>query len=326
MQPLGEIRLHMCVFAAARPVDNPSAERLRITAVRHNLLMGEFDMPFKGTAAVREGRLTRHGLTRFRRLHRDVYVSADTAITAAIRARAAALWAHPNCVLAGLSAAALHGSRWIDPGTPATIIRSGPRRSIPGVVVRTESLRPDEVTQIHGIPTTTVARTAFDLCRWLALDDAVAAVDALCNATRLDPAMVLELADRHRGSRRLRQLRQVISLVDGGAASPPETRTRLLIVRAGLPTPSTQVKIRDETGYPVAVSDLGWERWRVVVEYDGIHHWRDERQRTWDIDRYQILDELGWECVRVNSHLLREQPTLVLSRIRMKLAKAGAPV
>ncbi|WP_235174630.1 hypothetical protein [Tomitella biformata] len=147
------------------------------------------------------------------------------------RAHAAALWAGDGSVLAGVSAAALHGSKWIDDTLPAELIRTGTARSPSGIIVHTDALLPDEITMRDGIAVTTAARTAFDLGRWLAVDPAIVAIDALCNATKLERADVLQLADRYPGARRICQLRRVLDLVDGGAASPRETMTRLLIVR-----------------------------------------------------------------------------------------------
>lgn len=288
--------------------------------------MGDFDRPFRGSTAIRAGTMTRHGLTRFRRLHRDVYVAHSAERSPVNRAHAAVLWAQGNGVLAGYSASAMHGSRWIDDHQAAELIRTGTARSPRGIVVRTESLRPDEVTIRAGLPVTTAARTAFDLGRWLEFDAAIVAIDALCNATKLEPAEVLRLADRHPRARGICQLREVIDLVDGGAASPQETTTRLLIVRAGLPRPETQVPIVNQQGRTVAESDMGWERWRLVVEYDGEHHWLDPVQRSRDIDRYQMLEELGWAVVRVDAKLLHQRPAVVLRRVRTKLAAAGAPI
>lgn len=270
--------------------------------------------------------MTRHGLTRCRRLHRDVYISPSAPLTRVTMARAAALWAGTGAVLAGLSAAALHGSRWIDDALPQEVLRGGSGRATPGIIVRSDALRPDEITTLRGLPCTSAARTGFDLGRWLRGDRAIEAIDALCNATGLDPARILEIADGHPGARRIRELRRIISLVDSGAASPQETRTRLLIVRAGLPPPQTQLLIRDKIGLIVARADLGWERRRVLVEYDGAQHWLDRGQRTRDIDRYQELEELGWACVRVDANLLHRRPEVVLARIHAKLVAAGAPV
>lgn len=169
------------------------------------------------------------------------------------------------------------------------------------------------------------ARTVFDLARWLPLPRAVEQIDALCRTTRTDPQTVLEMIERYRGTRGVDCARAVLSRVDPGAESLPETRVRLLLIDHGLPAPETQLPIFDGTNV-VAWADMGWKQWRTAVEYDGIHHWVDEKQRTRDIERYDALAALGWKVVRVNSEQLRTRPRSIVERVRRCLRDAGAPV
>jgi hypothetical protein len=62
------------------------------------------------------------------------------------------------------------------------------------------------------------------------------------------------------------QLRRVIELMDGGAESPQESRTRLVLVRSGLRKPATQTGVHDRFGYPSARIDTGWMEWKVGVD------------------------------------------------------------
>ncbi|MBS9374732.1 hypothetical protein [Rhodococcus sp. B50] len=133
---------------------------------------------------------------------------------------------------------------------------------------------------------TTPEQTAFDIARRAELDRAVEILDALCNATGLKVPEIEELSRRNKGAHGIASVKPVLDLVDGGAASPPETRTRLCLIRAGLPSPETRIEVFDDTGF-VARADMGWRQWRVLVEYDGAHHWTDPTQRTRDIDRYR---------------------------------------
>ncbi len=122
-------------------------------------------MPFRGTLALRRGALTAHQLRRdFLRLHRDVYVRKGTPPTAVARARAAQLWSGDAGVLAGFSAAALHGSRWIDPSEPAELIRAGHVRAPKGIVVRKAQLLDGEICRVDGVTVTTPARVAWSSC------------------------------------------------------------------------------------------------------------------------------------------------------------------
>jgi very-short-patch-repair endonuclease len=71
---------------------------------------------------------------------------------------------------------------------------------------------------------------------------------------------------------------------------------------------------------------MGWEEWKVGVEFDGAHHWTDPKQRTHDIDRLAELDARGWIIIRVSADLLRYRPEVVIERVRRALRAAGCPI
>ncbi len=129
------------------------------------------------------------------------------------------------------------------------------------------------------------------------------------------------LADRHRGARGVSRLRTALDLTDSGAESPQESRLRLIIVGGGLPPPETQIEFRD---LRIRV-DMGWREWKVAVEYDGVQHWTDAKQRAWDIERIELLETAGWVVVRVSAAMLA-RPAILVERIRGKLRAAGCPI
>lgn len=287
--------------------------------------MGELNWPFIGTEAVAAGDVSRRTLrSRHDMVYRNVYLRKDQQLTPVTRAVAAWLWSGRTATLAGLSAAALHGSRWIDPRLPAELNRPE-ACSVAGIVIHRDNLRPDEACMVGEIPVTTPSRTAFDLGRRKGLTTAVIRLDALANATGLTPADVRAIAEYHRGARGVVQLRRVLKLMDGGAESPQETRTRLLLVRCGLGKPETQIVVHDRYGYPFARIDMGWAEWKVGVEFDGAQHWTDPAQRTADIDRYAELAARGWIIIRVSSDLLRYRPAVLVVRICTALRTTGCP-
>ena len=279
------------------------------------------DWPFLGTEAIASGVATKRTLrSRYEMIYRNVYVPEGVAITPADRAVAAWLWSDRCATVAGVSAAALFGTRWLDPHAPAELIRTETASN--GIVVHRDRLLDDELCRVRGIAVTTPARTAYDLGRRPGLSKAVIRLDALANATGLRAADIEVVAGRHPGSRGVVQLRQALQLMDAGAESPQESRTRLLLVDADLPRPQTQITVRDSTGRFVSRVDMGWEEWKVGVEFDGAQHWIDPAQRTRDIDRYAELADLGWVIIRVNSELLRYRPAVVLERVRAALRAA----
>ena len=285
--------------------------------------MHKLDWPFIGTEALAAGLLTPHQLrTRFELVHRNVYVPRGMTLTAVTRAVAAWLWSGRTATAAGLSAAALHRTLWIDDWLPAELNRRS-RDKARNIVLHSDGLWSDEVCTRDGIQMTTPARTAFDLGRRKGLLNAVIRLDALANATGLKTADVELLADRHRGARGTVQLRHALSMVDGGAESPWETKTRLVLVRGGLPRPETQIEVLTDWGAVLARLDMGCPEWKVAVEFDGAHHWTDSAQRTRDIDRIAELEESGCQIVRVSADLLRNRPQVVVERARRALFAAG---
>ncbi|PJK23149.1 hypothetical protein [Mycolicibacterium goodii] len=275
--------------------------------------MGE---PFLGSEALAAGTLTRHQLrSRFVAVHQDVYVEKGTRPTAVLRAKAGWLRSRRRGVLAGYSAAALHGARWIDPGLPAYILDTN-RRPARGIVVWSDAVEDDEICLIGDMRVTTPARTAVDLACKFPEDIAVPAIDALVRAARLKVADI-ELAVENRVARKgIRQARNTIALVDPGAESPRETWLRLVVVRAGYPPPQTQYAVLNEYGALIGEVDMAWPELKIALEYEGLHHTDPVTLRK-DIQRMDEMVEAGWIVIRVTA---RDGEATVLKRV----AKAWA--
>src|SRR5271168_3405066 len=171
---------------------------------------------FIGSEAVLQGSLTPYQLrSRFRSIYPDVYLAAYSLPSLRQRSEAAWLWSGRRGVLAGLAAAALHGSDWIDDDEPVELFWRN-QHAPPGVLTSNQRLAGDEVTRVAGLPVTTPGRTAFDLARRPSSADAVARLDALMRATPFSTEDVLLLGKRHPGARGLRQLRAVLPRVNPG--------------------------------------------------------------------------------------------------------------
>lgn len=280
--------------------------------------MGE---PFIGSEAVASGHVVKSALrTRYTKVFRDVYISPGTELTAQVRARAGWLWSGRRGIIAGLSASALHGARWVDSAAPLEIIHTN-RNPLVGLRIRGDRIEQDQIELADGIPVTTPARTALDLACWHSTGEAVAAIDALARATDVKMADVEMLAERYPGRRGISCARTALGLVDAGGQSPQETWLRLLLVNAGLPRPQTQIPVSDEFGGVFAYLDMGWEEVNVAVEYDGDQHRSDRRQYTWDIRRSEILERRGWIVVRV---VARDGPVDIVRRVRAALGRRAS--
>ncbi len=252
-----------------------------------------------------------------------VYVPAGIELTVRQRAEAAWLWSRRRAVVAGNSAAALLGAKWVSPALDAELAHDN-RRSPPGITVHTDTLQDGEVLKVDGMLVTSPARTAFDIGRRTTSRlQAIQSLDALTNATDVKPTDVGAVISDHPGARGVVRLRKLLPLVDGGAESPQETRTRLALVDAGLPRPQTQIRVFDDYGDFVARIDMGYEELRVGIEYDGPQHWTDAEQRDRDIDRYSALLDLGWVIIRVSSDLIRYRLGTFVARVVAAMQAAG---
>jgi hypothetical protein len=269
--------------------------------------------PFLGSEALAVGALTPYELrSRYVPLHKDVYLPKDAELTPVLRAKACWLRSRRRGVLAGFSASALHGSKWIDPALPAAIIGTNRRRAA-GVQIWGERIEADEITVVDGMRVTTPARTALDLARHYRRDLAVAAIDALAQAVEVKMADIELLVDRYRGRRGMKAARVALELVDGGAQSPRETWLRLLLIEAGFPPPQTQIPVLNEWGWAEAYLDMGWDDIKVAVEYDGEHHQSSRYQYVKDIRRLEKVERrYGWIVVRV---VAEDRPEAVIRRV-----------
>jgi hypothetical protein len=274
---------------------------------------------FVGSEAVESGELTEHQLRRwYRPMFRDVYVPKSVEPSLNDRMLGAWPWSRRRAVIAGAAASALHGAQWVDADTPVELVSKSARPQA-GLVVRNETLGSDEVTWRRRLPVTTVARTAYDLGRHLPRAQALERLDALMRATPFSAEDVGVLAKRYRGARGLRQLEELLPLVDGGAASPRETWLRLLLIDAGLPRPTTQIPVLDGWRL-VGLLDMGWEDFLVAAEYDGDQHRTDRRRYVNDINRNGKVQDMGWITIRV---VAEHRPDDVVRRVYQALIRRG---
>lgn len=126
------------------------------------------------------------------------------------------------------------------------------------------------------------------------------------------------LAARYRGRRGLERARVSLELVDAGAQSPKESWLRVILIRAGLPRPQTQIPVLNEVGSAIAYLDMGWEDIKVAVEYDGDQHRSDRSQFGWDIRRLERLQHKGWIVVRV---VAGDRPAEIVQRVHAARAR-----
>jgi hypothetical protein len=176
---------------------------------------------------------------------------------------------------------------------------------------------PEQVTVVDGLPVTSLARTVVDCAMALhPLEALVIADSALAlGVRRSDLSALLGARAGQRGARRAQV---VLDLADGGAQSAWETWVRYEIVRAGLPRPSTQMPVSTDLG--LFHTDLGYERWALGIEFDGLVKYRPDGVRPGHDPAREYMDEkaradairqAGVRIERVRSSDRRDVPAMI---------------
>lgn len=133
-------------------------------------------------------------------------------------------------------------------------------------------------------------------------------------------------AEEHTG-RGVRAVRAAMKMVRMSSDSPAETRLRLAFLRAGLPEPVANSRLRVAVAPGDGLIDLGepdlqWPQWRVVLEHEGPSHLRPE-QLARDIERTERRRDAGWLEVRTTARDLRHECRSAIVRTRAALASRG---
>ena len=259
----------------------------------------------------------------FRRLFYDVYIASAVVVTSAVRAEAALLVNREGSHVSHHTAAELWGA--YVPHDPDTHL------TVPGSLTRRRGIRTHRrngvatVTQRAGIPVSSPTQVFLELAAVLPLVELVAVGDSLVRARRVAPAALVAAAREWRGHG-ARLARRAAALVRDGVDSPMETRLRVLIVLAGLPEPTVNHTIRNDSGDVVMRFDLSYPAIRLAIEDDGRQHAESDQQWGSDIERREALDRGGWRLLVVRAKDIYVTPAQTLSRIVAVLHELGFPV
>ncbi len=189
---------------------------------------------------------------------------------AAVRAAVADL--APGSVASHASAAVLHGLPvWglpLDRVQATRARRSGARRTA-AVDLHAAAIDPDEVTVVDGVLVTVVCRTVVDIARSAPFEQAVAVADAALRARRTTRDALQEALRRARGRPGCPAARRAVAFADPRAESVGESRSRVAMLRAGLPVPVLQQPFVTRDGRELGRVDFWWPGQRVVGEFDG---------------------------------------------------------
>jgi G:T-mismatch repair DNA endonuclease (very short patch repair protein) len=180
--------------------------------------------------------------------------------------------------------------------------------------------RPVPQHRRRGIAVTTPEQSFIESCLELGFVDRIVAGDWLLRLGHTSLA-ALQTAIDSSAVRGVTRARRAVAHVRERVDSPRETVLRLMLVFAGLPEPEPNLPIGDRDDF-IARPDLVYLAYRVVVEYDGQHHWSTEGQREHDIARREALERAGWRVIVVTRVGIR-RPQDVVRRVHQALVEHG---
>lgn len=234
------------------------------------------------------------------------------------RQLAAAVLSRPGALVAGHSAAHLHGFHGFGLGRPVVIVGlNGNARSPIAKVIRSRYFFEIEAVRVRGFRATSPAETLITLAAGIGKTRLESLVDD-CLATGLfDAETLMDTVESRSGVRGLPALRSITEerLPDAYQAPTSELERLLyrLLDRPEIPAVKRQCPFPFEM-IPMTV-DAYIPQWRLIVEADG----RRWHTRKADFERDRLRDNLatshGVAVLRFSYQMLTRQPESCLSTI-----------
>lgn len=243
---------------------------------------------------------------------------------------AAVLDAGPSAVASHRTAAVLHGIPGFLERTPeVSVPRRSDHRTRLGALHETFWLPPHHTTVVDGIPTTSLARTIFDLAGHPRVNDrrVERALDTSLARLGLRMPTVQEVlaAVGRRGKPGTALMRELVGKRTEGYV-PPESELEALLMAVidahGLEQPERQVNVGDHVW--LGRVDFLYRKPKVILEADGRAYHQALLDAEADAARRARYEADGWVVIVVTWRQLVQEPELVARRIRAALRRAVA--
>jgi very-short-patch-repair endonuclease len=181
-------------------------------------------------------------------------------------------------------------------------------------VHRTRVLGLTDTDTLKGIPVTSAARTALDLCSQLSYRAARRALRQGMSLDDLEVSGLVEIAWEQARRPGARMLRRIIAAGLVPTRSVLEDIVLELIREAGLPAPQVNKPIH--VAGRTVIPDFRWPDRQLVVEADG-SRWHDNKlAREDDAERQALLEANGDRVVRIDWTQAVERRAQTLARLR----------
>jgi hypothetical protein len=243
----------------------------------------------------------------FRQSVRGLWLPSDVADDLHQRCATALASQREDAAISRETAAVIHGFAWLPDEWTAqardidvTVARDDlTRSSRRGIDRRIADLPVEDVVIWRGLRVTSPARTAVDVARFV--KSRLLAVQLLDGVLRFEHCTREEMQaviDRMVRVPHVRRAAERLGLAREGVDSPPETTWRLRIVDAGLPCPDVNLKLFSGD-IQLAQGDLGYWKWLIWIEYDGVDVHEPLRMDGKDQQKDRFLYRRGWEPFRL---------------------------
>jgi hypothetical protein len=260
---------------------------------------------------------------RFHIVYPEVYVAGNRKLSELGSLSAAVLACGEGAALGVRSAGQVRGIVKGYRGPIEILVPRPDRPKLKGIGARTATFGPYDVGSCHGIPTTTIARTYFDLCKVLEHKHLVRALNE-AGKRGLTIRQMERLVEEHKGERGIANLRAMIerkTIYDGFSNGGFEDAFYdWFLTLKDLPKPrrNAHVLLRDGTTRQV---DLLFGK-NLAFELDHHpHHGADRAQATIDAQRDRDLRDAGYEVTHFTSDEFLDERDRVERDIRRLLAR-----
>ena len=195
-------------------------------------------------------------------------------------------------------------SSYIDVTIPA----GRPLRKLTGIRCHRASLEAQDVSDLQGIPTTSVSRTLLDLASQIGYEGLEKAANEAVILEIFDMREMENLIARSKGHRGIRKLRHVLEHGDlsGEMKTGLEQRFADLCAEHGLLKPAINRWILLGDEYHQV--DFLWRSKKVVIEVDSKRYHSTGWKLARDARRDELLPLHGYRHDRVSEELINESP------------------
>jgi very-short-patch-repair endonuclease len=252
-------------------------------------------------------------------IYRGVYVVGVRRISRKGRWMAAVLACGPDAVLSHRAAGCLHRFLFASLNRIEVTSPRGGRARLAGIVCHEADLAADEVTEIDGIPATSVFRTLFDLAGDLKPRQLETAWEEVGVKRLTDRVPMAVLLDRHKGKRGSAAMRRLFTSTKPIPVTRNEFEERFLSVldASDLPRPrfNPDLHLRGQFFKP----DCLWEPQKLIAELDGGEVHNTDHAFQSDRRRDRILLAEGYRTTRITWEQLRDEQAEVVADLRSAL-------